>query len=175
MREVGCKPKYLKVLAFALAIPLGAGADSRIDPGAAPRVEQSRDISADARLAETHKLPILLAFTTDYCDYCVQLEEDFLKPMLISGHYLDKILIRKLVVGSSYRLIDFDGTATNTDQFASRYRVRLYPTLLFLDSQGNELAERMVGINTPEFYGGYLDQNIDTALSRVRDSGQPKP
>lgn len=175
MREVGCKPKYLKVLAFALAMPLLAGADSRLDPGDALRVEQSRDINADARLAETHKLPILLAFTTDYCDYCEQLEEDFLKPMLISGHYQDRILIRKLIIGSNYRLMDFDGTATNTDQFASRYKVRLSPTLLFLDSQGNEVAERMIGINTPEFYGGYLDQAIDTALGQVRDGDQSKP
>lgn len=40
--------------------------------------------------------------------------------------------------------------------------------MLFLDPQGRELTDRMVGINTLEFYGGYLDQNIDTALSRVR-------
>lgn len=191
MREVGCKPRYLKVLVFALVIPLlvwanigadtraepevGAGIEPSLNPGAAPHVEQSRDIRADARLAQTHKLPILLAFTADYCDYCKLLEEDFLVPMLISGHYKDKILIRKVVVDASYRLTDFDGTSTYTDQFARRYNVRLYPTLLFLDSRGNELAERMVGINTPEFYGGYLDQNIDAALSRVRGSGQPSP
>jgi thioredoxin-related protein len=172
VREAGCKPKYLKVLAFALALPLLGSAETGADPvdniGIMPRVEQSRDIRADAQLAQTHKLPILLAFTTDYCDYCEQLEEDFLQPMLISGHYQDKILIRKVVVDASYRFTDFDGSATYTDQFANHYKVRLYPTVLFLDSQGNELAERMVGITTPEMYGGYLDQNIDEALSKVR-------
>lgn len=166
MREVGCKPKYLKVLAFALAIPLWAGAD----PGIVPRVEQSRDLATDARLAQEHKLPILLSFTADSCDYCHLLEEDFLKPMLISGHYQDKVLIRKVVVDTGQRLIDFDGSTLDTDQLAGRYHVRVYPTLLFLDSTGQELAERMVGINTPEFYGGYLDDNIDIALSRVRGS-----
>ncbi len=164
MREVGCKPKYLKILAFALAMPLWADAD----PGIAPQVEQSRDLAADAQLAQTHKLPILLSFTADSCDYCLLLEEDFLKPMLISGHYQDKILIRKVIVDAGQRLIDFDGTALDTDQLAGRYHVRVYPTLLFLDSMGRELAERMVGINTPEFYGGYLDDNIDMALRRVR-------
>lgn len=191
MREVGCKPKCLKVLAFALAMPLlvwanigadtmaepevDAGIEPSVSPDAAPRVAQSRDLSADGEYAQAHKLPILLAFTADYCDYCKLLEEDFLKPMLISGHYQDKILIRKVVVDSSYHLTDFDGTATYADQFASRYKVRLFPTLLFLDSQGNELAERMIGINTPEFYGGYLDQNIDLALSRVRGSNPSNP
>lgn len=164
MREVGCKPKYLKVLAFALALPLLVGAGA----GPAPRVEESRDLAADGRLARSQQLPILLAVMSNSCDYCEQLEEDFLKPMLISGYYQDRILIRKVIIDEGNRLTYFDGTSLDTDQLASRYRVRVVPTLLFLDSAGNELAERMVGINTPEMYGGYLDQNIDAALSRVR-------
>lgn len=164
MREVGCKPKYLKVLAFALLMPLLAGA-GRIHT---PQVDLSRDLAADAQLARTQRLPILLVFTTEYCDYCEMLEEDFLQPMLISGHYQDKVLIRKVVASADQSLIDFDGARVDTDTLARRYRVRVYPTLLFLDSTGRELAERLVGINTPEFYGGYLDDNIDVALSRVR-------
>lgn len=164
MREVGCKPKYLKVLAFALALPLLAGAEA----SPAPRVEESRDLVVDGRLAWSQQLPILLAVMSDSCDYCEQLEENFLKPMLISGYYQDRILIRKVIIGAGNRLTYFDGTSLDTDQLASRYRVWVVPTLLFLDSTGNELAERMIGINTPEMYGGYLDQNIDEALSKVR-------
>lgn len=164
MREVSCKPRYLKVLAFALLIPLLAGAGR----GPAPQVEVSRDLAADAQLARTQHLPILLVFTTDYCDYCEMLEENFLKPMLISGHYQDKILIRKVIANTGRALIDFDGARVDTDKLAHRYKVRVYPTLLFLDSTGRELAERLVGLTTPDFYGGYLDDNIDVALSRVR-------
>ena len=42
------------------------------------------------------------------------------------------------------------------------------PTILFVDHTGRQLAERMVGINTIEMYGGYLDQCIDTALMHIR-------
>lgn len=164
MREAGCKPKYLKVLAFALWMPLLAGAGH----GPAPQVDVSRDLAADAQLARTQQLPILLLFTTEYCDYCEMLEEDFLRPMLISGHYQDKVMIRKVVARTDQSMIDFDGARVDTEKLARRYKVRVYPTLLFLDNTGRELAERMVGINTPEFYGGYLDDNIDVALSRVR-------
>ena len=40
-----------------------------------------------------------------------------------------------------------------------------------MDGNGKELAERMVGINTPELFGGYLDNCIETALLRIRNPG----
>ena len=46
------------------------------------------------------------------------------------------------------------------------------PTLLFVDSQGRELAERMVGVTTLEFYGGYLDQAIDASSDKLRELGR---
>lgn len=171
MREASCKLKYLKILAFALAMPLGASAEQ----GVPARVEESRNLEADARLAQAHTLPILLSFSSEHCGYCALLEEDFLKPMLISGDYQDKILIRKIIIDSGHNLVDFDGATVGSDQLASRYRVKVVPTVLFVDARGQELAERMVGINTPEFYGGYLDQNIDTALSRVRVTPSAAP
>lgn len=166
MREVRCKPKYLKVLAFALAA-LGQPA---LSPAAPPEVVESHDLKADASTAQARSLPILLSFTSSTCGYCEQLEEWFLKPMLISGDYDDKILIRKVIIDDADTLVDFDGSRVDADRLASRYRVTVVPTVLFLDAGGRELTDRMVGINTLEFYGGYLDNNIHTALDQVRDA-----
>ena len=111
---------------------------------------------------------MLLTFSAITCEYCRQLEDEFLRPMLISGEYTDRILIRRLLLDNGSRVIDFAGERIASTQLSDRYKVYVTPTILFLDGNGNELAERMVGIYTPEMYGGYLDNCIDTALYTIR-------
>jgi thioredoxin-related protein len=133
------------------------------------RVPVVTDLQHDGELARTQHLPILLTFTSSICSYCDLLEEDFLQPMLLSGDYTDRVLIRKLVIDGGRTIRDFNGDPSTADKLSDRYRVFVTPTLLFVDGNGNELAERMLGINTPELFGGYLDDCIDTALERIRE------
>jgi len=130
------------------------------------------DLQADGRQAREARLPLLLTFSANACDYCRQLEDEFLRPMLISGEYTDKILIRRLLLDNGSRVTDFSGERIATTRLSSRYKVFVTPTILFLNCDGSELAERMVGINTPEMYGGYLDNCIDTALFMIRAPGK---
>ena len=44
----------------------------------------------------------------------------------------------------------------------------LIPTLILVDHNGRKLTQRMVGLTTPELYGGYLDDAIDQAQARYR-------
>jgi thioredoxin-related protein len=129
----------------------------------------ARNLHADSQLAHERRLPILLAFSANECSYCELLEEEFLQPMLLSGDYRDKVIIRKLVLDNGSRLTDFSGQRINATRLSGRYRVTVTPTLLFIDENGSELAERMVGINTPELFGGYLDDCIETAWLMIRD------
>lgn len=46
--------------------------------------------------------------------------------------------------------------------------VRFAPTVVFLGDDGEELAQRLVGYNSPDFYGAYLEQGITHALERAR-------
>ena len=41
------------------------------------------------------------------------------------------------------------------------------PTLLFLDPDGTEIVPRIVGVNTVEMFGFYLDRAIDAARERL--------
>ena len=73
--------------------------------------------------------------------------------MIASGEYLGRLLIREILIdspGSSVR--DFKGNTQTSRAFAIGYKIQLTPTLLFLDPDGNELAERIVGIQTPELF-----------------------
>lgn len=130
---------------------------------APPQVETTRDLQADARLAREQGVPLLLMFSAPYCEYCQRMEEDFLQPMLISGDYDGRVLIRKLSLSPGARIEDFDGRRIDAEEIASRYRVWVTPTVVFLDGDGKELTERLVGLSTPDFFGGYLYQAIESA------------
>lgn len=131
-------------------------------------VQDISDFQAMSEQMKKTQVPLLLAFTAEYCHYCRQLENEFLQPMLKSGHYDNRTVIRRLETDSYGSVVDFDGKKIEIDDFANRYRIAVTPTVIFLDHNGREIAERLVGINTPEMYGGYLDISIDDAGEEVK-------
>jgi thioredoxin-related protein len=133
------------------------------------RVPVAQDLQQEGRQAQSRQLPIMLAFSADDCNYCELLEEDFLQPILLSGEYGDRIIIRKLILDDGSSVSDFSGRDIEATTLSDHYRVVVTPTILFVDGEGRELAERIVGINTPEMFGGYLDTCIDTARASIRN------
>ena len=108
--------------------------------------------------------PLLLEFSSSSCSYCHLLEAEVLNPTLLNRDYDHRVVMRKLMIDSAARLTDFDGAGqVSAEQLASRYKVYVTPTLLFVDAHGREIAERMVGVTTLEFYGGYLDVALDAS------------
>lgn len=147
-------------LSFASFSPVFASSDVK--------VEEVNDFSKLGKISHEKRLPILLVFAAKHCTYCHQLEEDFLKPMLRSGDYTDKVLIRKVNIDGFGAIRDFKGKQVDVQDFADRYQVYVTPTVVFIDGDGTQLAQKRVGLNTPDFYGGYLDQSINTALDILR-------
>ncbi|MGD8547566.1 MAG: thioredoxin family protein [Thiohalophilus sp.] len=132
------------------------------------KVQQTEDLYADARQAEDQNLPLLIMFSQDGCSYCSMVREDFLEPMLKSGDYADKVIIRIVKVDDFSEVRDFDGKLRSASTIATRYRASVTPTVIFVDARGYELAERILGISTPALYGGILDDAIDNSLHRLR-------
>lgn len=106
------------------------------------------------------KLGLMIMFHAEYCDYCKRLESDLLQPMVRSGDYDDKILIRKIQVDGAYDLVDFNGERISSDELSTRYDASLTPTLVFLDADGKEQAERILGYTTPDLFGAYVEREI---------------
>lgn len=133
------------------------------------QVESARDLEAVAAVATERDVPVLLMFSSPFCSYCQLVEEDFLEPMLLSGDYTDKVVIRKvgMTIGER-KLTGFHGEPITVDELASRYDVSLTPTLVFVDSEGHALAKNLVGVTTVDYYGYYVDESIDVALGRLR-------
>jgi len=131
-------------------------------------VIEENDFQQLAVEMKARSVALVLEFHADECPYCRMLEEEFLKPMLRNPEYAKKVLIRKVKIDSHVDIIDFSGAKIQVGEFSRRYGAILTPTLVFLDSDGREVAERIVGINTPELFGGYVDMAINRALMSIR-------
>ncbi len=125
------------------------------------------DLQADTRLAKSEHLPILLLVSQEDCPFCVLIKQEILQPMIISGDYNDKLLIRELYIDAGEQVIDLRGKQRDSAEVAHDYGVSLTPTMLFLGPDGTELADRMVGIQTVEMFSYYVDSAIDEAIEKL--------
>ena len=116
--------------------------------------------SEDAR---SQNIPIMLLFSSTYCDYCKFIKEEFLNPMIKSGDYTNKVIIRVVEDDEGDEVIDFNGELIDSGGFSDRYNIVFTPTIVFIDSDGVEVTERIVGLGNVEYFGGFLDEAIDEA------------
>ncbi|ROR34397.1 thioredoxin family protein [Inmirania thermothiophila] len=135
---------------------------------AAPRVAMLADLAAD--LAEARRLgaPVVLVFTSPGCVYCMRLEAEQLVPMLLSGEYEGRILLRKIDITSGDPVVDAAGRRVPARAIAARYRVALTPTTLLLGPDGEPLGEPLLGYNG-EMFAYYLDKAIERGRARIAE------
>lgn len=125
-------------------------------------------LQQDAEIAKQDSKPILLMISQDHCPYCDLIKREVLHPMELSGDYKSRILMREILIDMSQTITNFQGREQDAAAFSHAYGVHLTPTLLFLDPQGNELAQRIIGINTVEMFSFYLDAAIDEATEKMQ-------
>ncbi len=106
-------------------------------------------------------LGLVLMLHAEHCPYCILMENEILSPMIKSGEYDKKVIIRKLQIDEARDVVDFSGKTVEPSDISGKYNAFVTPTLVFLDHQGNERIKQMVGINTVEMFGAYLDIEID--------------
>lgn len=160
---------------FRIAIA-ALGLLSLINTQAEPagEVPVATDLRADACTARNQVVPILLEFAAPDCPYCEQLEAQILRPMLISGDYTGKVIIRKIMLDDGQMVRNFDGKPVRTDDLKYRYDVFVTPTMVLVNGDGDELTERIIGVHTIDFFGGEVDAAIDTARSKLASQDPPK-
>ena len=113
-----------------------------------------------ARRAEAKGEPLVVLITLPGCVYCELVRRNYLLPARL-GNDLQAWQLN--VNDNTTPLIGFDGKPTTAARQAKAWKATFTPTVLFIGSQGQELAERLVGIAVPDFYGAYLEQRLVTA------------
>jgi thioredoxin-related protein len=162
------KPLFFILLIQLFASPVFAS-ELEEDEESLPYVviQYVTDFSALAQVARDENKIIMLEVSASYCGYCDLLEEEFIKPMLRNDYYSEIALIRKIDLDSYQTIIDFSGNETTPDVFARNIEVALTPTILFFDGNGKEVSPRILGINSLDLYGGYIEDGLNSGLLKI--------
>jgi len=126
------------------------------------------DLRADLVEAEALRVPILLLIHSQGCTYCHYVVEDHLKPMILSGKYTQRVLIRQLAADDALDLVDASGKRISARDFARNLQVRFYPTIVFLDAEGKPMKERLVGVANIDLYGTQLEHALQRAEAQMK-------
>jgi thioredoxin-related protein len=143
------KKLWISVLMW---VTLGAHAES---------VALAKNLQQDGKQSEV----MVLLFEAEDCSYCMVMKRDYLVPML-KAKTATTPTIRRIDMHVFTKLTDFDGSETMMADVAERYKIRVTPTLLFVDSDGVEQAKRIVGLLTADFMSYYIDEQIEEARGK---------
>ena len=146
-------------LAFLLFFSFSVVADTEL--------QTVKDLKALKEQAESNNLPVLLLFSAQDCDYCEAIRKNYLLPMIKSGDYEETILFRQLYVEDFSYLKNQKGELVTGDSIAFKYNVEVTPTILFVDPNWQELSDRIVGMNNPDYFDQILSTSISMAKSKM--------
>ena len=121
-------------------------------------------MARQAAMAVRAGQPLVVMTSLPGCPYCDLVRDHHLGPMSASG---EVVAVQLNITDGVRRIDDFDGVARTAKAISKRWDARFAPTVLFFNAQGTEIAERLVGVAVPDFFGAYLEQRLDTARARL--------
>ena len=113
-----------------------------------------------AEVAATKKEPLVLLISLPGCPYCELVRRNYLLPARRNAGLQAWQLN---ITDHTTPLTGFNGKATTAAAQIAAWKAGFTPTVLFLGSAGQDLAERLVGLGSVDFYGAYLDERLLTA------------
>lgn len=119
------------------------------------------DLQADLALAKVQRKPLLILFSQVDCRFCHNVRSQFLKHMAVDPK--TPVLIREVMAGVGQSLGKESG-----DVFYKRMGVKFFPTVIVYDSQLKAVSEPLLGSDTSGFYGAYLDNAIEAAVTAIK-------
>lgn len=125
-----------------------------------PLLPQPASLRAAAQTAQARGEPLVVMTSLTGCPYCELVRSRYLGPMRRDENLA---AVQLDVMDKTSPLQDFNGTTTTPAEVVKVWKARFTPTVLFFDANGRELAERLVGLASPDFYGSYLDQRLTAA------------
>lgn len=131
-------------------------------------IKNGADLATDGDEASKKQIPVLMFFSMKHCPFCIEVEEDYLKPMLRNSEYDSKIIIRKIRIDGTDSVRDFAGKEHDADDFSDLYNVSMVPTLVLVDSKGRKISPSIIGIANAHYYSHELDKAINSSTKKIR-------
>ena len=130
-----------------------------------PTITDWKSLSARAK---SEGKPVVIMVDQAHCPYCRRVEGEFFASIFAEGVLPKVALFGKISIDEGEQITDETGNRIGTRDFLGSYDTGLTPTVLFLDYNKTEVAEKIVGMLTPDFYGFYLEQAIRSAIDAVK-------
>ena len=147
---------------------MSAFANNQTDLQIMPSIEIVDDFRVLKQQVNLARLPVVLLMATEDCSYCKAVKDNYLLPMSMSDEFKSKVLIRQLYVDDFAYLRNQHGEIVGGDQIGIQYKVEVIPTILFIDADGKELADRIVGVTNIDFFGSLLEERIEQARKNLQ-------
>ena len=147
---------------------------SPITSAAKTSLPSARDLLADARTVERTGIPLIVMVSLPGCPHCELVRRSHLLPLLRDTNATQKPLIRQVEINGQDMLRDFSGRTITNAEFATRYKIKVVPGVIFLDANGQMLTDSLVGAMIPDFYGAYFDAALAEAKARLQNRNRPK-
>jgi hypothetical protein len=113
-----------------------------------------------AQTAGAKREPLVILVSLPGCPYCEVVRRNYLLALQRdAGLHAWQLNIND----KTTPLVGFDGKATTAAAQVAAWKAGFTPTVLFLGPRGQEIAERLVGLGSNDFYGAYLDERLATA------------
>lgn len=109
--------------------------------------------------------PLVVMTTLKGCVYCELVRNNYLAPMRRDG---ELVAVQIDVLDRQSSLQGFAGDTTTPADQARAWKARFTPTVMFFGPDGKELAERLVGVAVPDFYGEYLQARLLEARGKLK-------
>lgn len=156
MSQVG-RRQFTAALAAGLAVPQLALAKDTALPVPA-------SLPAAAGIAALKNEPLVLLVSLPGCPFCELVRRNYLLP----GQRDGSLHAWQLNISDrATPLTGFDGQVTTAAAQVAAWKAGFTPTVLFLGPAGQDLAERLVGLASTDFYGAYLEERLAQARKAV--------
>lgn len=123
----------------------------------------AKSLLVEISLALKTASPLLVFVSLDNCPFCKIARENYLLPLMNN----QSIAIVQVNFRHLASVIDSHGHVMTQDQLIRMWGVKVAPTVLFLGKEGREIAPRLTGGSTSDFYGAYLDERIRIAQTAI--------
>lgn len=190
------------LLAAGIACPGGMPAAAE-DPAHSAHLHRPADWSGTIVRASAARLPVVVMFSTPGCPFCKRLRDEHLRhlereaatrgvvvaelsmtdhsgfespPPAASnrGHDAGVAGAAQSTVATRDAPLPAFAESNSPAEVAQVLGIRLAPTVVFLGACG-ELAPRLVGYGSPDFYGAYLDERIETSRTALQNGCRAAP
>jgi thioredoxin-related protein len=141
-----------------------------VDVEAVPSSEIPVAKALHSEIAAALKIPspLVVFVSLDNCPFCKIAKNNYLVPLMNE----QAVPIVQVNFRYANPVVDWQGKTKSQDQLIRAWGVKVAPTVLFIGKDGKEVAPRLVGSATSDFYGSYLDERLRLSLATIaRDSG----